>query len=73
MGGKVTVHDVQAAQLVLKVAGHSYSAGWGTTEYVPAHFVVLITEERIVLRKTTPTEAVILSFVHEFPVSASKG
>lgn len=73
MGGKVTVHDVVHTTLVLKVAGHNYSVGWGVTEYQPAHFLVLKTEGPVKLDRMYPTKSVIESFVIEFPVTANKG
>lgn len=73
MGGKMTLHDVTGKTVVIKIAGHNYSVGWGATEYVPAHFILFNTTEPVILDKQKLTQGTIESFVHEFPVKRTKG
>lgn len=73
MGGKVTLHDIAGKTVVLKVAGHTYSVGWGATDYIPAHFLILRTTEQILLEKDRQSTGTIESFVHEFPAKRQKG
>lgn len=80
VGGKATLHHNAGKHLIVKVAGHTFTIGWGSTSYEPAFFLVFKINEELSMGYTgnqvsgepIPYKTYDVTKVTEFPVKSPK-